>query len=90
MDGTQIIESNANLIVLWDFESAYALAPLRLALPSKGAKRQQDVSVWWCEEIKHPIQASAPAPATPQQDDGLDNLLKPRKDIKDDEQSGTE
>lgn len=90
MDGTQIVESSANLIVLWDFDSAYALAPLRLALPSKGAKRQQDVSVYWCETLQHPIQASEPVPESPQQDDGLDKLIKPKTDIKKEEESGTE
>jgi hypothetical protein len=86
----QIMESDANLIVLWDLDSSFALAHIWLALPCKGGKRPQDVSVYWCDEIPHPIQKVVPVPETTTVDDGLDNLLKPRKDIEDDEQSGTE
>lgn len=87
--GNQVMESSANLIVLWDFDSAYALAHIWLALPFRGGKRPKDVSVYWCENVPHPAQKIAPAPEQPQVDDGLDHLIKPKQEPKE-EESGTE
>ena len=87
--GNQIMESDANLIVLWDLDSAYALAQLWLALPCKGSKRSQDVSAYWCEDIPHPAQKAASVPEKAPVDDGLDTLIKHKNEIKDDEESGT-
>ena len=88
--GNEIKESDANLIVLWDFDSVYALAHLWMVLPARGGKRPQDVSAFWCHPISHPAEMPFPKPKSSPADEGLDELIQPKNDIKDDEDTGTE
>jgi hypothetical protein len=79
--GNTPMRSQANLIVLWDFDPSYHLSKLRLALPAKGGRRPQDVSVYWCEVLSHPAETeNITPPATPAGDDGLGGLIAPHPD----------
>jgi hypothetical protein len=86
--GNAPMRSKANLIVLWDFDSAYALAQLWLALPANGGRRPQDVSVFWCDPLVHPAEKAAPPPPPTTQDDGMDELVRPRTEAAKDEDMG--
>jgi hypothetical protein len=71
--------THSNLIVLWDFDFSYHLSQLWLALPAKGGRRPQDVSVYWCEPLRHPAEMQIAA-APPSGDDGLGGLIGPIPD----------
>lgn len=89
--GTQPQRTSANLLVLWDFDSAYGLSGLWLALPAVGGSRAADVSAFWCEPIPHPAEGLlgvAPPPTPP--DDDLGELLVPLSEDRDLEQGGNE
>jgi hypothetical protein len=91
--GNKPMRSNANLIVLWDFDGDYALAHLWLALPANGGQRPQDVSAHWCESLSHPAEMAAritPTPPPTSGDDGMDRLIRPKTDTAEkDDDTGT-
>jgi hypothetical protein len=68
------LRTRYNLIVLWDFDVAYGLAKLWLALPARSGRRSQDVCMFWCEPIPNPADAfggaSVPPPLPPADDLG--------------------
>jgi hypothetical protein len=75
--GTKPTRTKANLIVLWDFDEAYGLARLWLALPAVGGRRPQDVSAYWCESIPHPAEGLGTPPSPPPPpDDDLGGLIQ--------------
>jgi hypothetical protein len=82
--GAEAHRTSANLLVLWDFDAAYGLSGLWLALPAVGGSRAQDVSAFWCEPIPHPSEGllGVPAPPTPPTD-GLDSLIVPLSEEQD-------
>jgi hypothetical protein len=79
--GTKPTRTKANLVVLWDFDEAYGLAKLWLALPAVGGARPQDVSAYWCEPIPHPADGfgAPPPPPPPPPDDDLSKLIQPEE-----------
>jgi hypothetical protein len=89
--GNKAMRSTANLIVLWDFDSAYALAQLWLALPANGGQRPQDVSAFWCDPLAHPAEKTGPITPPKPNDDGMDKLIQTKNEVakeKDKEKSG--
>jgi hypothetical protein len=88
--GTTPMRSKANLIVLWDFNSDYALAQLWLALPAKGGQRPKDVSAFWCNPLDHPAEKSGtPVPPTSvPSDDGMDQLIRTKTEAAEDKAKG--
>ena len=73
--------TSANIIVLWDFDTSYALAQLWLALPAVGAARAEDVRAFWCEPIPHPAVTAVPAtPSVTLATNALDSLVRPKVD----------
>ena len=74
------VQSSANLLVLWDFDSTYGVAAVWLALPAVGGKRPSDVSAFWIETIPHPSEGLLGVmPPAPPPTDNLDDLLVPLK-----------
>jgi len=78
------VQTTANLLVLWDFDSTYALAGVWLALPAAGGKRFSEVSAFWVNRIPHPSEglAGIAAPTPPPNDDLNDLLVPIRNDRK--------
>jgi hypothetical protein len=76
--GNQPAQTKANLLVLWDFNEAYGLSGLWLALPAVGGARADEVSAFWCEPIPHPSEGirGVPKPPVPPDDD-LGGLVVP-------------
>ena len=76
--GNKPIQSIANLLMLWDFDSIYGLSGLWLALPAIGGSRASDVSAFWCERIPRPEEGlmGIPTPPIPPQDDLGDLLIE--------------
>lgn len=74
--GNTPVQSRANLLVLWDFDSVYGLSGLWLALPAVGGMRAEEVSAFWCNPIPHPSEGlqGVPVAPTPPGDD-LGGLL---------------
>ncbi len=74
--GKKSVQTTANLLVLWDFDSVYGLSGLWLALPAIGGSRAGDVSAFWCERMPRPEEGlrGVPAPPIPPLDD-LDGIL---------------
>ena len=72
------MQTNANLIVLWDLDLSYALSGVWLALPAAGGARAGEVSAFWLERIPHPSEGLAGiAPQAPPPQDDLDGLVVP-------------
>jgi hypothetical protein len=82
--GSTPMRTTANIVVLWDFDPAYALAQLWLALPARGAARPQDVMAFWCQPIPHPAEVTLPG--TTVSDDGLEALVRLNVNEEDEEE----
>jgi hypothetical protein len=89
--GNEPMRTKYNLIVLWDFDSAYGLAKLWLALPAKGASRAEHVRSFWIEAIPHPAEGTLATPLPPPSSslDGMDRLIQPKTDSADVADEGT-
>lgn len=79
--GNKPARTTANLLLLWDFDAAYGLAGLWLALPAVAGVRAGEVSAFWVEKLPHPTEGlqGVDPPLTPPADD-LDGLLIPLSD----------
>ena len=83
--GTETVQSECNVIVLWNFGVSYNLEPLRLVLPAKGASRAEHVSAYWNQPIPYISgTVQTPEPVSPS-DDGMDKIVKPQAPAKEDE-----
>lgn len=72
------VQTSANLVVLWDLDSAYGLAGVWLGLPAVGGARAGDVSAFWLERIPHPSEGMVGiVPQSPPPQDDLDGLVVP-------------
>lgn len=82
--GRDSFQTEANLLILWDFSPNYSLSAVWLALPAKGGQKPGDVSSYWIGVIPHPSEGVLPGIPQPQApivtNEGLDDLITPVED----------
>jgi hypothetical protein len=87
----QLTQTRLNLVLLWDFDGTFNLAPLWLACPMRAGDKSKDVLLHWQESLEHPVlsnvaQSTTLVESQKEAEEELEKLLK--EDSQEDTEEG--